>query len=97
MAMLNNGQRYFSNIVSLKKNDTDQRPILLNNLISSNTVIVSSRGNYNYSIIDFNGKTIISGRLLNGINNINAGMITGMYVIRFTNIDQQWTDKLLRQ
>ncbi|MGZ8558928.1 MAG: T9SS type A sorting domain-containing protein [Chitinophagaceae bacterium] len=78
----------------------DYRPFNINiptDLSKIIAITVISPGNYNYSIIDFNGKTIISGRLLNGINNINAGMVIGMYVIRFKNNDQQWTDKLLRQ
>jgi len=92
------GHRYFSNSVMLKKNEDGPRPILLGNLIRSNTVTVSSPGNYNYFIIDFNGKIIIQGHLTNGINYINAGnIINGMYMIRFTGNDKQWNDKLLRQ
>ena len=92
------GHSYYSNSILLKKNDAGQRPIILSNLIKSNTVTISSPGNYKYSIFDFNGKTISSGHLINGINKINShNMIAGMYIIRFTNNDQQWTDKLLSQ
>ena len=96
--ILDDGSSYYSNIVRLKKNEAGLKPGLLSNLISSTTVTVSSPGNYNYSIVDFNGKTICQGQLIHGINHINAGnMINGMYIIHFTGNDQQWTDKLLRQ
>ena len=49
---------YFLNSVILKKNEDASTTVLLNNLFKSDTVTESSPGNYNYSIIDFNSKTI---------------------------------------
>lgn len=96
--IFDDGHRYYSNIVTLRNNETSLRPKLLSNFISSNNVIVSSPGNYSYTIVDFNGKLISRGQLINGITNISVNnMITGMYIIRFTGNGQQWTDKLLRQ
>jgi hypothetical protein len=71
---------------------------LISNLISGNTVEVSSPGVYDYSIYDFNGKTLANGKLTNGSNSITAsGMSGGMYIIRFTNGSEQWMDKFVRQ
>jgi len=96
--IFDDGHQYYSKVVSIRKNEASPRPKLLSNLISSNTVTVISPGNYNYTIVDFNGKTIMQGQLINGINNIHANnMITGMYIICFMSNEQQWTDKLLRQ
>jgi hypothetical protein len=49
-------------------------------------------------IIDITGKILCKGKLINGINNIQAaGMTGGMYLIRFSDDSQQWTDKFIRQ
>lgn len=91
------GHRYYSNIISIRDNGSIPRPKLIGNVINSNSIYVSSPANYSYTLVDFNGRIISSGQLTNGINNINAsGMTSGMYIIRFTGNDQQWTDKLLR-
>jgi hypothetical protein len=93
-----NGHRYYSNIITLRDNSKLARPKLVSNLISSGTIYVSSPGHYTYDIIDLNGKMISSGQLNNGVNSIHAPAVTkGVYVIRFTGDDQQWTDKFLRQ
>jgi hypothetical protein len=96
--LFDDGRRYYSNIVTLRKNEAGIRPKLLSNSISSNIVSVNSPANYDYIIVDLNGKTICRGQLINGINNITVNnMITGMYILRFAGNNQQWTDKLLRQ
>jgi hypothetical protein len=93
-----NGRQYYSNVVTLRKTGITPGPSLISNLISSNTVEVSSPGVYNYSIYDFNGRTLVNGRLTNGSNNITAPGITGgMYIIRFTNGNEQWMDKFVKQ
>ena len=93
-----NGNQYYSNTVTLKDNDMIARPKLLGNPVSSNTVMVSSPGNYNYVIYDLNGKMINKGRLTNGINTIQTPEISsGVYVIHFMNEQQNFTDKFIRQ
>jgi hypothetical protein len=93
-----NGRQYYSNVVSLAGNRNGVRPQLVGNLISSNQITVSSPGKYIYQLHDLNGRTIAKGQLNSGINTINAGgLVNGMYIIRFTDGDQQWTDKLIRQ
>lgn len=96
--VFDNGRRNYSNIITVRENDASPRPKLVSNLITNNTIHVSSPGNFNYTLIDFSGKTIASGQLVNGINVIDAGvLIRGMYVVRYYGNNQQWTDKLLRQ
>lgn len=93
-----NGRRNYSNIVTIRENESGQKPKLISNLINSNTITMSSPGNYWYTIIDLNGRTIASGKLINGINKVDAsGMLRGMYVVKFSGNNQQWTDKILRQ
>jgi hypothetical protein len=93
-----NDRQYYSNVVTIDQKGNSPRPRLNGTLIHSNTVIVSSPGNYDYVIIDVTGKILCKGKLINGINNIPAaGMTGGMYLIRFSDDSQQWTDKFIRQ
>lgn len=95
---LADGRQYYSNIITLRTRDTNHRPQLVNNLVVDNIIKVTSPGKFNYKVYDLNGRTITQGTLVTGINDISAsGMINGMYMIRFANNDQQWTDRFVRQ
>jgi hypothetical protein len=92
-----NGRQYYSNIVTLRNTGKSQRPQLINT-VTTGTVTVSSPGNYSYIVYDLTGKVQAKGQLSNGINNITAtGLPAGMYMIRFANVSEQWTDKFVRQ
>lgn len=92
-----NGRQYYSNIVTLHNTGKIQRPQLINTVATA-TVTVSSPGNYSYIVYDLNGKAQAKGQLANGINSISvAAMPAGMYIIRFADINEQWTDKFVRQ
>jgi hypothetical protein len=93
-----NGRQYYSNVITLRVIGTIEKPILIGNLVTSNTITVSSPGNFDYTIYNFNGNIVTKGRLINGENMINAGgLINGMYIIRFSNNEHQWMEKLVRQ
>jgi hypothetical protein len=92
-----NGRQYYSNIVTVKLEGTSG-PVLTGTWIRSNSIVVNSPGNYDYVIMDINGKIFNKGKLTNGINNIHTpDMISGMYLIRFSDNTRQWTDKFIRQ
>lgn len=93
-----NGRQYYSNIVTLRKVGASPRPQLVSNIISNNTVAVTSPGAFSYMVYDLSGKTVRKGQLTNGYNTINtAGITGGMYMIRFAGATEQWTDKLILQ
>lgn len=93
-----NGKDYYSNVVTIRNYGSNPRPVLAGNLIEGSTITVNSPGRYNYLLTDMNGRAVAKGQLTNGTNTINAsGLINGMYVIRFSDDYQQWTDKLIRQ
>jgi hypothetical protein len=51
-----------------------------------------------YAIFDMNGKMLQKGKLSNGMNTISGGgMINGMYLLRFSDGNDQWTEKLVKQ
>lgn len=93
-----NGRQYYSNIITLRKVGASPRPQLVSNLVSNQTVAITSPGNFTYQVYDLNGKTVRKGQLTNGFNTIStAGITGGMYMIRFTGAAEQWTDKLILQ
>lgn len=93
-----NGHRYYSKVLTIRESSPTERPKLTSNLITGNTIYVSSPGNFSYALLDLTGKNIGSGKLINGINTIETGrLVHGMYLIRFSGNGQQWTEKLLRQ
>jgi len=93
-----NGRQYYSNVVTLRQTGSSARPQLVSNFISTNSILVNSPANYSYTIYDFNGKALSKGQLTNGLNTVAAmGMTRGMYIIRFENNTEQWTDKFIKQ
>ena len=92
------GKQYYSNTVTLRQKGTIVKPEVVGNLITGNSVTVSSPGNYDYAIYNYNGNMINAGKLVTGVNNITAtGIISGLYIIRFFNKEGQWMEKLVRQ
>jgi hypothetical protein len=93
-----NSRQYYSNVVTLRQTGSSARPQLVSNFINTNSILVNSPANYFYIIYDFNGKALSKGQLTNGLNTVAAiGMTRGMYIIRFDNNTEQWTDKFIKQ
>lgn len=97
-AELDNGGHYYSNIVAIRPATNNYKPKLLNTLVTSGVISVTSPSIFDYCLLDLSGKVLAKGKVENGMNSINAnGMIPGMYLIRFTDGNQQWTEKLVKQ
>ena len=97
-AEFDNGSHYYSNIVAIKPSNDNDKPKLINSLVTNGTITVTSPASFDYALFDLNGKVLNKGKLSNGMNSINAtGMINGLYLIRFSDGDQQWTEKLVKQ
>jgi hypothetical protein len=92
-----NNSHYYSNIVTIR-DAVNGRPKLISNLITTNTITVSSPSNFNYVLLDMNAKTVAKGTLANGMNAIHTdGLARGMYLIRYSDGTDQWTEKLIKQ
>jgi len=93
-----NNSQYYSNVITIKQPNDHSKPKLVNTLVTNNTITVTSPGIFDYLLFDLNGKLLNKGKLANGMNTINTVSMThGMYLIRFTDGDQQWTEKLVKQ
>jgi Bacterial pre-peptidase C-terminal domain/Secretion system C-terminal sorting domain len=91
------GVTYYSNIVSLKGISARGKFNVLSNNISNELVVLSDNA-FQYRVTDMNGKTIVTGRLLNGTTRINLNNAArGMYIIQVQGDDEKWTEKFIKQ
>jgi hypothetical protein len=97
-AEFDNGSHYYSNIVAIRPSIDNAKPKVVNSLVTNGVINVTSPSAFDYALFDLNGKVMSRGRLEAGMNTINASaMVTGMYLIRFMDGAQQWTEKLVKQ
>lgn len=95
---LENGHRYYSNNISLQNRQSNNWPRIAGNPLLSNSITVNSPGNFEYVLIDANGRSIISGKLANGMNTIQApALLPGMYLMRYSTENSFQTEKIIRQ
>lgn len=93
------GRQYYSNIITIRATGAVTKPFIMGNVITTNTIKVSSPGGaYHYDLIDLNGKSIAKGKLANGVNEIIVpyGFSAGMYILRISDGENQWLEKLIR-
>jgi hypothetical protein len=68
------------------------------NFINTNSIVVNSNGNYNWRLLDVNGRMYGSGRLNNGANRIDAGNLSsGMYLLQVMDGSEINTEKLIKK
>jgi hypothetical protein len=93
-----NNRQYYSNIIALRNSGAEGRPKLFSNLITGNSLMVSSPESYNYVINDFNGRTISRGQITDGSSTIITNYLSaGTYMIRFTKGSDQYVEKFMKQ
>lgn len=92
---LADGKQYYSNVVALPV-ATRTKPALTENLVRG-AVVVNSPALFDYQIVDFNGRSIAAGKLVQGVNRIPASMNSGMYIIQFSNGSEQYAEKFMKQ
>jgi hypothetical protein len=92
---LANGQQYYSNVITLPAT-MHAKPSLAGNIIKS-TIVVNSPSLFEYQIVDYSGRLISKGKLVQGVNSIPATLNSGMYMIQFSNGSEQYTEKFMKQ
>lgn len=92
-----NQTRYYSNIVTLKNVSKAVKPHLTGNLVHSSLTVNSTEA-FIYVLIDVNGRTLSSGKLVQGINYIHTSNLSnGMYLIQFSNGQDQFVERFVKQ
>ena len=96
LVKFDNGKQYYSNTVVLSYSGA-VRPQLHGN-IAQHSVLVTTPAPYEYAITDYNGKLVAKGKLTKGTGPVSiAHLSSGMYLIRFSNGLQTYTDKFMKQ
>ena len=92
-----NFKERYSNTIAIRPGKS-VKPLLVGNIIGGSNLTVSSPGNYHYQIIDQSGKMLSKGTIEKGYSSINPGsMATGIYIIRFTDSYEQWSEKFIKR
>jgi hypothetical protein len=92
-----NNSNHYSNTIVIRDAQSP-RPKLVSTMVNGNHITVSSPGIYDYALYNMNGQVITKGKLSAGMNRLGAeGLITGMYLVRYSNSDQQWIDRFVKQ
>lgn len=90
-------QTVFSNIIALKAAATTDNLFSVSTLVQ-NEIVINAAENYQYALIDINGRTIGTGSGLKGINRINvSNQSKGMYIIQLFNKEQRQTERIIKQ
>jgi len=91
-----NNKQYFSNTIALP-NTAANKPALKTNVITSSAV-VNSPSAFSYSVLDFNGRTLVKGNLIQGPNTISTFSLSkGMYIIQYSNGQELYAEKFMKQ
>jgi len=88
-------KEYYSNIIAIK--DLTIRPTLINNTVR-HSAQVNSPSKFSYAVIDYSGRTVAKGSLVQGINSISTYELNnGMYILQFSNGKEQYVEKFMKQ
>ena len=94
---LDNSKEYYSNVIAIRPGKS-AKPQLVGNVITTNSLVINSPGIYQYQVIDQKGRMLLKGNIEKGYTSINAGIVTtGVYIIRFTDGEQQWSEKFIKR
>src|SRR5436190_9893327 len=94
---LNNLKEYYSNVIAIRQ-DKALKPQLVGNTISGNSLTINSPGNYHYQIVDQSGRILSKGAVVKGYSSLGLGSVSkGIYIIRFTDGEQQWSEKFIKR
>ena len=92
-----NFKQYYSNTIVIRSG-TISKPQLIGNMITGNTINVNSPSNYDYQVIDQNGRLLHHGKVQKGSSTVSTGTLArGMYLVRFYNGEEQWSEKFVKE
>ncbi len=89
--------KYYSNVISLREVKAGNKYNLVSNLVHGNSIAVNSNGNYNWRLVDMNGRTLTNGKMSTGYNHINANFANGMYLLQIIDGSEVSTEKIVKQ
>jgi hypothetical protein len=95
LVRFDNGRSYYSNVVALRTG-AETRPVLTSTTAAS-ALYVNSPAGFTYTLLDYSGRTLAHGVLVQGSNTISTSILSsGMYLLRFAKGDVQYTEKFMK-
>ena len=93
----NNNAQYYSNTIVIKNSTTKNKPDIPENFVHS-VIHINSPSAFTYSIIDYSGRLVAKGNLMQGANTVpTSNFENGMYIIQFSNGQEQYASKFMKQ
>ncbi len=87
---------YYSNIVALQSTAEGAKYQIVTNQPGTKTIMVNSKANFAYRLMDMGGRNIQSGRMNIGNNSLGASnLTTGMYLLQIIDGNETITEKIL--
>jgi hypothetical protein len=91
------GSQYYSNVIALDNKVMMPAPSLESNLVS-NDAAISSPSDFDYAILDLNGRLMARGKLKQGRNKVaTMSLSKGVYLFRYSNDRQEVIEKFVKQ
>ncbi|WP_460554715.1 T9SS type A sorting domain-containing protein [Ferruginibacter profundus] len=90
-------QVIYSNTIALKSPGKTNLPAVISAVVH-NEITINAAANYQYRLLDINGRVVITGTGTGGINKIDiSNQPGGMYMLQLFNNGQQQTQKIFKQ
>jgi hypothetical protein len=87
----------YSNIIALRSNANASKPFIVSTFVNNN-IVITAPGNYDYMLVDANGRLIGKGKGVTGINRINVdNLSSGMYIIQLITNNEKQTERIIKQ
>lgn len=91
------GQSMYSNIAVIKGNNGADKLFTVSTLVQNN-IVVNALENFNYNLLDANGRLIATGNKIKGNSNINVQNLSkGLYVLQMINNNYKQTERIIKQ
>jgi len=89
---------YYSNIIALQDEDTNNGPVqIMNNIITSH-ITVNTNKEFTYQLMDATGRLLQRGQLVAGTNRIDVHTAQkGLLLMRIQGENESFTSKLIKQ
>lgn len=89
---------YYSNIISIREVTATAAYSIVSNIITDQTILVTSSGQFNWRLTDMNGRSLGNGRMNSGMNRISSNQLTkGMYLLQIHDGTVLRTEKIVKQ
>ncbi|HRI23978.1 MAG TPA: T9SS type A sorting domain-containing protein, partial [Ferruginibacter sp.] len=91
------GQVVYSNSIALKASGGTGKLFQVSTLVQ-NEMLINAFANYQYQLVDMNGRVISHGTGLKGINRVNvSNQPDGMYIIQLYSDREKQTERIIKQ